>query len=175
MNPIQRLTEQYLYWTQPPAFSMDYLLQDAEAVQTLATLKWQTSLAMRASVTLGPQEFFIDRLGVLNPRIELRQGTGKAGALIATFTQGWTARGTLTFETGHRFEWKNANRWYTHWKWMTPDGGDLMKFTPDTKVSRLTRSESRIELYPPCADFPEVDLLAVLGWYLMLVINMEGA
>jgi hypothetical protein len=154
---------------------MDYLLQDAEAVQTLATLTWHSSLAMRAGVTLGTQSFLIDRPSFLTRRMELRQGTDKDGALIATFTHGWTVRGTLTFETGQRFEWKNANIWYSHWKWTTPDGGDLMKFTPATQVRRLPRSESRLEVYPPCADVPETDLLAVFGWYLMLVITMEGA
>jgi hypothetical protein len=175
MNPIQRLAGQYLYWTQPPLFDMEYILQDAEQVQTLATLKWQSSFALRASITIGEQLFNIDRVGFLNTRIEIRKGTDKDGELIATFKQGWTYNGTLTFENGRKFEWKNANIWSSHWKWMTPDEGELMKFTPETKISRMTRSESKIEMYPPSADFPDVELLAVIGWYMMLVMNMDAA
>jgi hypothetical protein len=170
MNPIQRLAGQSLYWTQAPLFKMDYLLQDAERVQTLATLQWQSSLAMRAIALIGAQAFYLDRLGWLNSRIEIRTGTDKQGDLIATFKNGWTSyNGTLAFETGRHFEWKNTHLWNSHWIWTTTDGGELMKFTPATKVSRLTRSESTIALYPPAADFPEVALLTVVGWYLMLI------
>jgi hypothetical protein len=169
MNPIQHLAGQTLYWTQAPLFKMDYLLQDAERVQTLATLQWESSLAMRAMAKIGTQPFSLDRPGWLGRRIEIRTDTTQAGELIATFKHGWTSyNGTLRFETGQHFEWKNTHHWHSHWIWTTTGGGELMKFMPDTQIRRLTRSESRIELYPPAADFPEIALLAVLGWYMML-------
>jgi hypothetical protein len=96
MNPIQRLVGQSLYWTQAPLFKMDYLLQDAERVQTLATLQWQSSLAMRAIAIIGAQAFYLDRPGWLNSRIEIRTGTDKQGDLIVKFTRRWTSyNGTL--------------------------------------------------------------------------------
>jgi hypothetical protein len=175
MNPIQHLAGQYLHWTQPPLFAMEYQLQDAERVQTLATLKWQTQLAMRATFTVGDHVWNIDRLGFLNVRIEIRDGETKKGDLVGTFKPSWNYHGTLTLADGRMFKWKNANIWGTEWKWTTMDDGDLMKFSPDSKLSRLTRSESRIELSPAVADFPEAPLLAALGWYMMLAMNMDAA
>ncbi len=175
MNPIQHLAGQYLHWTQPPMFAMEYLLQDAEKVQTLATLKWQSQLTMRALVTIGARTLNFDRLGFLNVRIEIREGETKDGNLVGTFKPGWSYQGTLTLADGRMFKWKNANFWSTEWKWTTMDDGDLMKFMPDSQLSRLTRSESKIELSPAAADFPEAELLAALGWYMMLAMNMDGS
>jgi hypothetical protein len=175
MNPIQHLAGQYLFWTQPPMFAMEYLLQDAEKVQTLASLKWQSSLAMRAIITVGEKIWNMDRMGFLNTRIEVREGENKEGVLLATFKPGWNYHGTLTLTDGRTFKWKNANMWSTEWKWLTADEGELMKFSPDTKLSRMTRSEAKIELSPAAADFPEVELLVTLGWYIMLAMNIDAA
>lgn len=175
MNPIQHLAGQYLYWTQPPLFAMEYQLHDAEHIQSLATLKWKSQLKMQASITIGERAWNFDLKGFFNRRIEIREGEDTEGTLTGTFKPGWNYHGTLTLADGRMFKWKNANMWNTEWKWTTMDDGDLMKFSPDTKLSRMTRSEAKIELSPAAADFPEVGLLATLGWYMMLVQNIEAA
>jgi hypothetical protein len=173
MNPIQHLAGQYLNWTQPPMFSKEYELHDAEGVQLLGQLKWESEWVMRATAIAGEKQWHFDRVGFMS-RVEVREGT-KEGVLIATIKRGWTYNGTLNYEDGRQFKWKNANMWQTTWKWQTVDEGDIMTFSSVNAITRITRSEAKIELTGAAADFPEVDLLATLGWYLMIVQAMDSA
>ncbi len=175
MRMIQEAAGNELKWEQPPMFAREYELNEQAGIAPLATLQWVATFGTRAIATGNGRTYTYEREGFLNQRIAIREGDSKGGEPLAVFKPSWNGTGTLTFANGRVFHWKSTNIWQSEWKWVTPDEGEIMHFARDRKLKRMLRSEAKMMLHPAAADFPEVEVLVSLGWYLLLLRDQDAA
>ena len=88
----------------------------------------------------------------------LHQSKGSGG--ILTLTGGWT------------FQWSATNFWRSNWQWTGRDGQRLVRLT---NQRRFVRQQGLVEVPAAAWAAPELALLLILGWYLMLLQAKDNA
>ena len=80
--------------------------------------------------------------------------------------------GVLEILGGPRFFWKSLNFWRSEWAWTGVDGALLLRVK--TKFT-LTKMEGRVQIEPAAGSIPQLSLLAILGWYLIVLMAEDSA
>ena len=74
---------------------------------------------------------------------------------------------TLSLPNGHDYFFKSWGFFTTHYRWRAADNTPLVTASARQRfMSPPTGSD--VEVHPPSAALPELDLLITLGWYLTL-------
>jgi hypothetical protein len=147
-------TTRTLRWTQPRASRRAYELRAGEDL--VATLRWRTGALAEGDEAAGQWTF--RRTGFWHPRV-LVSAAG-SNAVVAVFSARWTGTGTLELSTGRRLHWSAAHAW------QADNGTPLVQIT---NRQRLTRLEGTVELTPAAAGVPDLGLLVLVGWYLVVM------
>ena len=66
---------------------------------------------------------------------------------------------TLAFSDGRLVTWKKASRWHDEWDWVDSNGRPLMHF----------QRGHHVVIEPLAFALPELSLLVIVGWQLMLL------
>lgn len=173
MESIQQYLGQELRWVQPSMTSMSYELQAPEIGTPLATMRWETMWAARAEGYTNDGMYYLDRRGLFNINVQVREQ--KEADPVAILKPHWNYNGTLTFTNGNRFEWKSTSMWQSEWKWESSEGGQLMNFRPHQTWKNMMKAEAVVLIDPAAADFPEMPVLALLGWYQMILQYFDAS
>jgi hypothetical protein len=174
MESIANFVGTPLYWVQPKTFERWFELRAGDHV--VATLGWETSCGTlaRGNTTLGSWTF--KRVGFLNPRVTVRQARSEVD--IAVFWPRWLGDGTLEFASGSLFRWQSTNFWGTDWMFAANDGTPLLTLKEGSREGRLSdlfKTQSLIEIHPEAGAVPELSLLILIGWYLMILRQDDAA
>jgi hypothetical protein len=154
MRPIDEGIGQTLRWTQPRAGRRAYELR--AAAEIVATLRWRAYSLAEAEDISGHWTF--KRAGFWHPRVIVR-AAGSDSAL-GTFSARWTGTGTLELPAGRRFHWSAAHTW------QADDGTSLVQVASRHGFTRL---QGTVEIAPATAGMPDLALLVLLGWYLVVM------
>ena len=165
-----------LYWIQPKGIDNRWfeLRAGGHVVATLGFGSLCDSLA-RAESADGSWTF--RRVGILNPRVTVR----KAGeeATLAIYTPRWTGReGTLEFPGRRVFNWMQSSFWATKHEITDAAGNPLVSFESGTAKPRLSdifKTQARVEIDQRGRALPELPLLVLLGWYLIVLQKQDAA
>lgn len=74
--------------------------------------------------------------------------------------------GTLEYGDGRAFHWE-SNFWLTKWIWTDERGAELMR----VERSLSLRAEGSVHIEPVALSHPEIPLLTLLGWYLIMLLS----
>jgi hypothetical protein len=168
MMPIPEVVDQSLQWTQPAPLKREYELRAGDKV--VATLRWQKafgSLAL-AETTAGAWTF--KRSGFLRPKVTVR-GLGSEKE-VAVFKSSWGGEGTLRFSDGPCYQWQNTSFWRSAWAFANEAGESLVHFKPEVAVFKQS---AEVKVEPGAFSLPDLSLLTVLGWYIMLLLSEDAA
>ncbi len=156
-------------WHQPEALQRFHRMTvDGQEAAILRFVKnWGGSLA---TAECAQGSWTLKRSGFLSPRITVRE-TGSESDL-AVFNPKWTGGGQLQLASGRRYVLKSLSFW----------GGDWA-FEDDRSVPVLTlhgphgflKNSGEITVNAAAADPAELTLLAVLIWYVRLLMNEDAA
>jgi hypothetical protein len=163
-----------LYWVQPKAFERWFELRAGD--QVIATLEWETSCGTLARGSAPDGSWTFKRVGFLNPRITVRQSGSEVD--IAVFWPRLMGDGTLEFASGSAFRWQSTNFWGTDWMFAANDGTPLLALKQGSKEGRLSdlfKTQSLVEIHPGAGAVPELPLLVLIGWYLMILRQDDAA
>lgn len=163
---IAEVADQPLVWVQPARMQQAFELHAPNEVA--ATLRFE-----RASLARGEaadQQWTFKREGFWHPQVTIRMPGSDAN--VAVFKPAWAGGGTLEFPEGRVLRFGAANFWHTQWDWADPAGQPLVHFKSH---GGLFKTEGEVEIESSARAVGELPLLAVLGWYLLILFARDSA
>ena len=169
MRTLAEVGSRWLGWAQPSLLASVYELRAGD--EALATLRWERALGLLAVAQSAEGAWTFRRRRL--PYLRVSAFRGDSGHEIATFQREPSAPegGTLDTSSDRRFRWKPANYWRAEWVWTDATGASLIRFK--YQFSMLT-TKGRIKIEPRATQLPELTLLVLLGWYLMIVMSEDA-
>lgn len=166
MLQITQLTSHPLKWVQP-RLKEEYQLLTAETL--VATLNFRSSWGTLAFATSGDGEWTFKRIGFWENRASVRVKNSEED--LAIFTNNtWSDGGTLEFAGGKRYK-ATTNFWMTRMEWKTEDEQPLVGF----QIGGFFKQSAEVEVLPSAARLPELPVLVLFGWYLILMLHRDAA
>jgi len=165
VRPISEISGQELLWIQPAARKRDHELRAGDDV--VATLHFQRGSLADAEAAGGHWTF--KRQGFWQPRVTVR--TAGSDADLAVFHPRWVGGGTLEFADGRAVRLSSANFWQSEWLWHENET-PLIRFKGR---HGFIKASGAVEIQPDAAALPDLAMLVLLGWYLILLYAEDSA
>jgi len=165
LRPLVDVACQELLWVQPSARKKTHELRAGDEV--VATLAFQRGSL--ADAVAADSHWTFKRQGFWHPRVTVREAGAETD--LAVFRQSWVGGGTLEFPDGKHLRLSSANFWQSEWIWQETDAA-LIRF----KGRRgIIKANGAVEIAPDAAHHPDLALLVLLGWYLILLYAEDSA
>jgi hypothetical protein len=167
MKAISRIASPTLRWA--PVGRRSYQLQGGE--ELAATLDWAAARGSLATGEAADGSWTFKRAGFLRPRVTVRVKGGRTDLALLHSIRSRESR--LDFADGRRFAWGPTRARRREMAFFDPAGAVVVAFLIRVK---LFKHYAEVEIGPDKRDLPELSLLALLGWYrLVLQIEEEAA
>lgn len=168
MRHIAQLVGSALEWVQPRALKMEYELRSGEEV--VATLRFRSSWGSFATAESADGCWTFKRVGFWQTRATVRPCGSETE--IAGFRQGtWSFGGTLEMPDGRKYL-VSTNFWATRYQ-IQAEGGEEPLIT--YKTHGMLRLGAQMEIAPLAAELAELPWMAMLGWYLAVMMHNDSA
>lgn len=131
----------------------------------LGSLQWQSAFQAAAFGQTLEGRWRFKLQGIVFKqwvRIEPPEGSEER----AVFQARPSFSGTLEYGDGRAFHW-DSNFWLTSWIWSDEEGIELMRVERTLSL----RAEGFVRIDPPALERPEIPLLTLLGWYLIMLLS----
>lgn len=167
MKKLADVADAELTWVQPSMRKQAYELRAGDEV--VATLAWQRGSL--ADALADDRHWTFKRAGFWQPRVTARVAGSDTD--IAVFRPAWMGGGTLELAGGKVLRFSAANFWHSQWVWQEP-GTDtpLVHFKSQPG---LLKTGGQVEITPAARTLPELALLVLLGWYLLILFAHDAA
>lgn len=167
MRHIAQMTESELEWVQPRALRMEYELRAGEEV--VATLRFRSSFGSFATAESTDGCWTFKRVGFWQTRATIRPCGSETE--VASFRQGtWSSGGTLELLDGRRYR-ASTNFWQTRFQIESENGEPLIHY----RTHGMVRLAAQMEITPLAAELPEMPWMAMLGWYLAVMMHDDSS
>jgi hypothetical protein len=169
MIALREAASSNLSWQQPRAMKAEYELRAGD--ELLATLWKSGAFGMAMEAEIGTARFTLKAEGFLRSRITV-QGAGVAGGPVVFFRTGFLGGGQLALPDGWSHRWKMTSFWGSRWAFVDDSDRPLVSF-----ASRhgFLRAGCDVEIAPGALARPELPVLVVMGWYLLLRMREDSA
>lgn len=158
MQSIREATGQDLQWKRIKWGKREFELRSGDEV--LAKLYKQKSTpgvigeAVDGNWTFKRRSFWNGDIVITESASQAEIGVAKRGR-----------KKSLTFADGRVLTLKGTGRWRREWVWLNEEETPLVRF----------RSNNHLVLEPAALSFPELSLLVVLGWHLIVLQQEDDA
>jgi hypothetical protein len=166
MKRMAEVADRGLVWVQPSVMKDAYELRAGDEV--VATLVFRRSTL--ATAETGDRSWTFKREGFWRPQVTVRAADSEQNEAI--FRPGWAGGGTLELGGGRTLRLGAANFWHTQWDWQLPDGSTAVHFK---SRSGFLKSGAEVQIEDGARHLPELPLLVVLGWYLLVLFARDAA
>ena len=166
MSVLSKRPHPTLEWTQPSALRMEYELRDGS--ELLATLRVRSSFGTFAEATCGEAAWTFKRVGFWQQRASVR-AAGATDDLGVFVNATWTGGGELQLADG-TVSRATSNLWMTKFEWH--DASDRVLLT--LGHGGILRMHADVALAPDAARSAPLDLLAVFGCYLVVMLRSDS-
>lgn len=161
MKPI-RDSEVPLVWIQPSLLSRAWALRDAS--ELIATLEWKSAYQASAvgATATGEWSFRLEgffRSWVTVTRLDRDDPPARLRALPSF-------NGKLELPDDRILSW-DSNFWLTKWIWSASEGLEIMRMSRNLSL----RTEGTLDWDPRVTGIDELPMLALLGWYLIILVS----
>ena len=174
MKPFAEVSSLPLAFTQPKALARHFELHAGGEV--VGDLEFRSSFGSLALARTAESTWTFKRIGFFSPRATARGETSERD--LAVYTPRWSGReGEVALEGGERFRFAAANFWGTRFALGDAEGRTLATFGPEPEVHRfsdLFRTQAVVAVDPADSRRPDLGLLLLFGWYLV-VLHHEDA
>jgi hypothetical protein len=156
-----------LDWEQPQFFKAEYDLK--RNADVIGTLKFRSQFGSLATARFADGCWTFKRLGFLNTRVSIKVCDSEAD--IAIFrNSAWSGGGLLDFPDGRQLT-ANTNFWHTRFEFSGTEGQPLIRYHTKNRL----RLSGQMEILPAAQEVPETPWLAMLGWYLAVMIHRDDS
>jgi hypothetical protein len=156
---------QELLWIQPAARKREHELRAGEEV--VATLRFQRGTL--ADAEADGQHWTLKRQGFWHPRVSVRVAGSDSD--IAMFHPHWTGGGTVELAGSNPLRLASANFWQSEWVWLDED----QPLVRSKGRHGLVKANGAVDIPAEAARRPDLALLVLLGWYLILLHADDAA
>jgi hypothetical protein len=163
MRTIQEAAPSTLSWHQPRAFRGEYELWAGD--ELLATLWSGSSFGAIMGAKTGASEFSIRTEGFFQDLIAVRE-VGAVG--VAAYFRKGSAERQLALSDNRGYGWKMLSFWSRRWAFVDDSDRPLVSFQA---WSQSFRAGCDVAIDPGALALPELPILVILGWYLLLREN----
>lgn len=175
MENISQAVYFHPQWVQPKAMQNRFELR-AEA-HLFAVLEFPKMFGSLATATWAEGCWTFKRVGFFSTKITVRKEGEETDLYV--YRPKWTgAEGTLYSGDQPMYNWKVANFWATQFAWLDGYGRPLILFKPgveDPGLADLFKVQAKVEIQPEAQGLKDLPLLALLGWYLMILHQQDSA
>jgi hypothetical protein len=91
---------------------------------------------------------------------------------VALFSPNWGGGGTLDIVGRQQLRFGSANFWHSQWDWLDAADKPLVHFKSRQGLLKL---EGQVEIAADASPSPDVPMLVVLGWYLLVLFARDAA
>jgi hypothetical protein len=167
MHRIAELPHRELKWSQPSALKREFALRAGS--ELMATLKFRSGWGTFATAESTDGIWTFKRVGFWQNKASVRDlGSQVDLALFKDNT--WDSGGTLEFPDGHKFR-ATTNFWMTEFAFKTESGEPLICF----KYGGVFRRFAFVEIASLGRIAPELSLLVLFGWYLVIMLDSDSS
>jgi len=157
-----------LIWTQSKSMSRQYQLKSGDTL--IGNLGFEKASGSRASAEVTSQRWTFKREGFFHPRVTVRVPDSDVN--VAVFHPQWSSGGNLDFPDGHQLRWRCTNFWGSHWAFVHADNRPSILFRHHEGI---LKASAELEIDPADTSLPDLPLLVVLGWYLIILSAEDAA
>ncbi|MGE5221694.1 MAG: hypothetical protein ACM3PY_04605 [Omnitrophica WOR_2 bacterium] len=156
-------------WIQPKINQRSYVLCTGDTV--FASLRFETSFGSLASAEAADGSWTFKRVGFFKTHVTVRRAGEETD--LAVYTPNWFGtEGAIQFTGGRSYTWKPANFWATQYQIQDSLEKVVLTYKSGKEHSNLPdlfKVQARVEIDPAYENIPEISLLVLLGWYLMIL------
>jgi hypothetical protein len=169
MRALRDAAPSTLSWQQPRAMRAEYELRAGD--ELLAILRKSGAFGMPMEAEIGTARFTLKTEGFLHSRITVREA-GATGEPAVFGRTGFLGKGQLALPDGRSYRWRMTSFWGGRWAFLDDSDRPLVSFT---SRNRFFRTGCDVEIAPGALARPELPLLILLGWYLLLRMREDSA
>ncbi|NVO18675.1 MAG: hypothetical protein HXX13_03195 [Bacteroidetes bacterium] len=166
MKPLMDCIGKPLFWKQPHL--MESLFELKEREEVFGILRFKNGFGSRAFGTTAEGEWSFKRQGFVHTYVTIRKsGEEKNYAIFRNNT--WSGGGTLELADGRQYQ-ANSNYWHALFEFKNERNVPLMRFT---NIGGF-KLHAQLEIFKSSSNLVEAPMLALLGWYLAVMISRDG-
>lgn len=165
MKTVAEFAGNTLTWVQEKALKRSYELRFSGEV--VAGLRFEKAFGSLATAESVDGTWTFKREGFLKPRVTVRAAGSDANTAI--YHQNMSGGGVLEFQDGRRYLWRCTSFWGSEWSFLTSEEHRVLQFKLNPS---LFRSGAQLSILTAEKD---VAMMAMLGWYLMVLTAEETA
>lgn len=169
MRDIREAAPSNLSWQQPRAMRAEYELRAGD--ELLAALRKSGTFGTSMDAEIGTARFTLKTEGFVRSRITVREA-GATGEPAVFGRTGFLGGGQLALPDGRSYRWKMTSFWGSRWAFLDDSDRPLVSFK---SRNRFLRAGCDVEIAPGALARPELPVLVLLGWYLLLRIREDSA
>jgi hypothetical protein len=162
MRALHDAAPSNLSWQQPRALKAEYELRAGD--ELLAILRKSGSFGKSMEAEIGTARFTLKTEGFFRGRITVREA-GATGEPAVFSRAGFLGLGQIALPDGRSYGWKMRSFWGGRWAFADDSDRSLVSFT---SRNRFFRAGCEVEIAPGALARPELPVLILLGWYLLL-------
>jgi len=170
MKPMREMGDREWTWDQPRSFAEQFELRASGDLVASLGREAGMSPARPYHAATAEGEWILKRRSLLLPSLDVRRpGSSEP---VAVYRPGWLGRGRTRMQSGLEYPWKMESFWRFEWARMDQGGSPLVSFQP---VFSFARARAHVEVTGTALRLPDLAILTVLGWMLMLSSRRHAA
>ncbi len=175
MRPIGEVLAHPLALVQPKAMERAWELRADGA--PAGALEFRSALGSFALARAAGSSWTFKRVGFFSPRATARrEGSTDDDAV---YTPRWSGHeGEVVLATGERLRFGTANFWGTRFALGDAEGRTIATLGPEPDARRLSdlfRTQALVSVDPSAATRPDLALLLLFAWYLVVLHHEDAA
>ena len=175
MKSIRNVGEEQLNWIQPKALEQTFELRGDEDLY--ASLIFPKSLGSLAEAEASNGKWTFKRVGFFNVTITIRE-VGKETDLAVYKPKRMSYSGSLEFTNSKIFHWQSSNFWSTKFEFQDANNNTVVAFRSGIEEPKLKdwfKTQARVEFSEEAKKYPELELLILCGWYLIIALQLDSS
>lgn len=167
MKRLADLVDRELKWTQPGALKMHYELHAGD--ELAATLRFRSLFGTLATGESADGCWTFKRAGFFQTRVTIRV-CGEETDIAVFKNNAWSGGGALELPDGRKML-ATTNLWQSNLEFKTESEEALLRF----KSAGLIHLSALVEIQQEAIGLAELPWMVILGWYLIVMMNMDAA
>ena len=167
MQRIANYAQQEMKWEQPNAFKEQYELRVGE--ETIAALRWRSMWGSLATAESADGCWSFKRVGFFSTRVTVRVCDSEQD--IAVYHPNtWSQGGTIELPDGRKYK-ASTNFWMSKVEISDETEETIIRY----HIGGFFRQSAVVEVLPTALRLPELPMMVMLGWYLIILMHQDSA
>lgn len=168
MEPISKVAQKELIWTQPNAFKEEYELRGEDIL--VGTLKFRSAFGSLAIAETAEGCWTFKRVGFFSTRVSVR--TCDSETDIASFKNNtWSGGGTLELPSGRTYR-ASTNFWQTKLELISEYDQLVLSYSD---IGGFFRRTAMVQIEQYAAQITDLPWMVMLSWYLVVMMQRDSA